>query len=97
MVEENLGKESVEQYKKEERSALAKRLKATGNRIRRLMKCMKNDQISTPENIEMLKRDLIEYTHDKEFKKCKNMGEIIMVVFNFVVRNYESVNTYIIR
>jgi len=45
----------------------------------------------------MLKRDLIEYTHDKEFKKCKNMGEIIMVVFNFVVRNYESVNTYIIR
>lgn len=97
MVEENLGKESVEQYKKEERSALAKRLKATGNRIRRLMECMKNDQISTPENIEMLKRDLIDYTHDKEFKKCKNMGEIIMVVFNFVVRNYESANTYIIR
>ena len=97
MVEENLDKESVEQYKKEERSALAKRLKATGNRIRRLMKCMKNDHISTPENIEMLKRDLIDYTHDKEFKKCKNMGEIILVVFNFVVRNYENANTYIIR
>ena len=97
MVEEHLGKESVEQYKKEERSALAKRLKATGNRIRRLMECMKNDTISTKENVEMLKRDLIEYTHDKEFKNCKNMGEIIQVVFNFVVRNYESVNTYIIR
>ena len=97
MVEESLGKESVEQYKKEERSALAKRLKATGNRIRRLMKCMKNDHISTEENIEMLKKDLIDYTHDKEFKQCKNMGEIIQVVFNFVVRNYESVNTYIIR
>jgi len=25
------------------------------------------------------------------------MGEIIQVVFDFVVRNYESVNTYIIR
>ncbi len=97
MVEENLGKESVEQYKKEERSALAKRLKATGNRIRRLMECMKNDHISTQENIERLKRDLIDYTHDKEFKKCKNMGEIILVVFNFVVRNYESANSYIIR
>jgi hypothetical protein len=97
MVEENLDKGSVEQYKKEERSALAKRLKATGNRIRRLMKCMKSDHISTPENIEMLKRDLIDYTHDKEFKKCKNMGEIILVVFNFVVRNYENANTYIIR
>ena len=97
MVEENLGKESVDQYKKEERSALAKRLKATGNRIRRLMECMKNDQISTPENVERLKKDLVDYTHDKEFKNCKNMGEIIQVVFDFVVRNYESVNTYIIR
>ena len=58
---------------------------------------MKNDTISTKENVEMLKRDLIEYTHDKEFKDCKNMGEIIQVVFNFVVRNYESANTYIIR
>lgn len=97
MVEQSLGKESVEQYKKEERSALAKRLKATGNRIRRLMQCMKNDQISTKENVEMLKKDLIDFTHDKEFKNCKNMGEIIQVVFNFVVRNYESANTYIIR
>ena len=58
---------------------------------------MKNDQISTKAHVEMLKKDLIEYTHDKDFKDCKNMGEIIQVVFNFVVRNYESVNAYIIR
>ena len=58
---------------------------------------MKNDHISTPENIEHLKKDLIEYTHDKNFKKCKNMGEIIQVVFDFVVRNFESVNAYIIK
>jgi predicted transcriptional regulator len=97
MVEKNLGKESVDQYKKEERSALAKRLKSSHNRIRRLLKCMKNDQISTPENIENLKKELVDYTHDKNFKECKTMGEIIQVVFDFVVRNYESVNTYIIR
>ena len=97
MVENNLGKESVDQYKKEERSALAKRLKSSHNRIRRLLKCMKNDQISTPENIENLKKELVDYTHDKNFKECKTMGEIIQVVFDFVVRNYESANTYIIR
>jgi len=97
MVAESLGKESVEQYKKEERSALAKRLISTGNRIRRLMECMQNDHISTPENIEQLKKDLIDYTHDKDFKECNNMGDILRVVFNFVVRNYESVNAYIIR
>ena len=41
----------------------------------------------------------IKYIIDNKskFKNCKNMGEIIQVVFDFVVRNYESVNTYIIR
>jgi len=97
MVQENLGEHSIEQYKKEERSALAKRLKSSHNRINNLLKCMKNDHISTPENIEHLNKDLIEYTHDKNFKKCKNMGEIIQVVFDFVVRNFESVNAYIIK
>ncbi len=97
MVQESLGEHSIEQYKKEERSALAKRLRSSHNRINNLLKCMKNDHISTPENIEKLKLDLIEYTHDKNFKKCKNMGEIIQVVFEFVVRNFESVNAYIIK
>ncbi len=97
MVDENLDKASIDQYKEEERSALAKRLISAGNRIRRLMNCMRNDHISLPEHVENLKKELIDYTHDKEFKKCNNMGEIIQVVFNFVVRNYESANTYIIR
>jgi len=97
MVQENLAKRSVEQYKKEERSALAKRLKSSKNRINRLLKCMKNDHISNAKNIAMLKKDLIDYTHDKNFKDSNNMGEILQVAFNFVVRNYESVNAYIIR
>jgi len=97
MVQNQLGKESIEQYKKEERSALAKRLKSSPNRIKNLLTCMKNDHISNKSNIEKLKKNLIEYTHDKEFKDCKSMGQLLQVVFNFVVRNYESVNTYIIR
>ena len=97
MVQENLGEHSVEQYKKEERSALAKRLRSSHNRINNLLRCMKNDHISTPENIARLKFELVEYTHDKNFKNCKNMGEIIQVVFDFVVRNFESVNAYILK
>ena len=97
MVQESLGEKSIEQYKKEERSALAKRLKSSYSRINFLMKCMKNDHISTSENIKNLKYDLIEYTHDKDFKNCNNMGEILQVVFNFVVRNYESSNVYILK
>jgi len=97
MVQEQLGKESIEQYKKEERSALAKRLKSSPNRVGRLLTCMKNDHVSSSENIENLKKELVEYTHDRSFKKCNTMGDILDVVFNFVVRNYESVNAYIIR
>ena len=97
MVDESLDDKSVTQYKEEERSALAKRLISTGNRSKRLMKCMRNDTISNAENVERLRKDLVDYTHDKDFKDCKNMGEILNVVFNFVVRNYESENAYIIR
>lgn len=97
MVDESLDDKSITQYKEEERSALAKRLISTGNRTKRLMKCMRNDTISTAKNVKILRKDLTEYTHDKEFKDCKNMGEILNVVFNFVVRNYESENTYLIR
>jgi len=97
MVSENLQEESIEQYKKEERSAIARRLRSSHKRIYRLIDCMMNDNISTPEKIQQLKKDLQNYTLDKNFKSCKNMGEILNVAFEFVVRNYENVNTYIIK
>jgi hypothetical protein len=97
MVEENLQKESIEQYKKEERAAIARRLKGSHERINDLLNCMIHDHISTPEKIHQLKMDLNKYTNDKEFKKCNSMGEILKVAFAFVTRNYENVNTYIIR
>ena len=97
MVEENLQKESVEQYKKEERAAIARRLRGSQERIGDLLACMLKDNISTPEKIKQLKLDLVKYTNDKNFKKCTSMGEILKVAFDFVTRNYENVNTYIIR
>ena len=97
MVEDNLQAESIEQYRREERSILAKRLKGSHDRIHQLLDCMKNDIISTPENIENLRMELYYFTKDKNFKTCANMGYILEVAFDFVVRNYESVNTYIIR
>ncbi len=97
MVSDNLRPESVEQYKKEERSIIAKRLKGSNDRINQLLDCMRNDVISTPEYTDNLKKELYEYTKDKNFKACKNMGDILKVGFDFVVRNYESVNAYIIK
>ena len=52
------------------------------------MKCMKNDTISYPENITLLKKHLIQYVGDVKFKECKNMGEILETILEFVKRNY---------
>jgi len=97
MVSENLQNESVEQYKREERSAIARRILGSHDRVTALIECMEYDQISTPEKINQLKRDLHKYTKDLKFKSCSSMGEILKVAFDFVVRNYENVNTYIIH
>jgi len=97
LVSENLQDESVEQYKKEERSAIARRIRGSHKRIHLLLDCMVNDKISTPDRINQLKMDLYKYTNDMKFKRANSMGEILKVAFDFVVRNYENVNTYIIR
>jgi hypothetical protein len=97
MVQNSLQKESIEQYKNEERSILAKRLRGSKERIEDLMKVMRHDIISKPEYVDQLKNDLVVFTKDKNFKQCKTMGDILQVVFDFVVRNYESVNLYIIK
>jgi hypothetical protein len=97
MVSESLQEESIEQYKKEERAAIARRIIGSHDRIQGLLKCMIHDNISTPEKIHQLKTDLFNYTKDVKFKRCHNMGEILKVAFDFVVRNYKNVNTYIIR
>ena len=97
MVSENLQEASVAQYKKEERSAIARRIKGALERITHLLECMEKDTISTPEKVQQLKIDLKKYTKDKDFNNCNSMGEILKVALDFVRRNYENINTYIIH
>ena len=92
-----LQEESIEQYKNEERSLLAKRVSSEDDRLKLLLSCMKNDSISTPEKIKELKTGLFKLTNDINFKKSKNMGEILESALDFIVRNYQNVNPYIIH
>ncbi|MGM5469909.1 hypothetical protein ACS386_06495 [Flavobacteriaceae bacterium LMO-SS05] len=92
LVQEKFQKESVDQYKLEERSIVAKRLISYHDRIGELLNCMIQDSISTPENVKALKTTIFEYTQDVKFKRSKNMGEIVKNALAFVKRNYETVN-----
>ena len=92
-----LREESIEQYKKEERSLLAKRASRGQVRLNDLLYCMHNDTISTPAKIKQLKDGLLKLTGDVNFKKASNMGAILKSAIDFIVRNYKNENPYIIN
>ena len=92
LVSECFQKLSIDQYKIEERSIMARRLKSYHDRIEHLLAAMVVDVISTKENIESLKFKIYEYTLDVKFKRCKSMGQIIKNALAYVLRNYENVN-----
>ena len=84
MVREKLQKRSIDQYKIEERSIVAKRMLSFDDRITELIACAKEDFISTDAKIEQLKGQIFEMTKDVKFKKSTGMGEILEAVFDFI-------------
>ena len=91
MVYDKLKPNSIEQYRKEVRSGIAKRA-STDNRLHELINIMKHDIISKPENVERLKAGLLKLTYNSRFKKCETMGEILETGLSFVIKNYRSSN-----
>ncbi len=92
LVREKIQKESVDQYKIEERSIVAKRMISFHDRISELLNCMESDVLSIKKHIDMLKEEIYNYTLDLNFRKSKNMGEVVKNALDFVKRNYEDVS-----
>lgn len=92
LVGSKLQEYSVDQYKIEERSIVAKRIISSEKRINQLINAAKTDKISLSENIERLKGEIHEFTHDVDFKRCKTMGDVLDTALEFVKRNYEDVS-----
>ena len=92
LVREKLQKSSVDQYKIEERSIVAKRIISSENRIEELIDICREDEISITDNIVLLRNHIYELTHDAQFKKCDTMGEILSLALDFVKRNYQDMS-----
>ena len=92
IVQDSFTRLSIDQYKIEERSILVKRLKSYHGRIDKLIECMAEDVISKPENVNLLKEKIYEYTKDVKFMKCQSMGQILKNALEYLTRNYENVN-----
>ena len=92
LVRSKLLRDSVDQYKLEERSIVAKRILSSGNRIKKLRNIVKTDIISTDINTKMLREQIFDLTLDPNFKKCNTMGKVLDLALNYVRRNYQDVS-----
>lgn len=72
-----LNDETVRQYQHEERTLIARRLKSYKYQLKALIDCMRNDNISTTEHVDLLKKELTHHYKDKRFSKCDNMGDLL--------------------
>lgn len=77
LIQNAIPMETIEQYKKEEKSLLRKRYLNDKYQIDYLIDVLKNDKISFDDHLENLKKELGKFHHSTEFNSCKNMGEIL--------------------
>lgn len=74
---ELINEKTVKQYQAEERSLIARRLIASRYRVKDLIDCMEEDDISTPEKVKQLREDLAKHHSNTQFLKLRNMGQIL--------------------
>ncbi|WP_395059234.1 hypothetical protein [Flavobacterium sp.] len=90
LVIDKLKPNSIEQYRKEVRSATVKRIHGQETRFEELISIMKKEELAPIEHIESLKKSLQRFTHDMKFKKCKTMGEIVATGLDYILKNYKN-------
>ena len=72
-----LSQESVEQYTKEERSFMIRRIHADKKKLAELLSSMKQHTLSKPEYITALRDEIYRKEKIKTLSKAQNMGEIV--------------------
>jgi hypothetical protein len=87
-----LTSDSIQQYKIEERSIVAKRVISTERRVKLLIEEMKKMELSLPHHLQNLKAEIFKFTKDEAFKQCTSMGDVMEAALIYVQRNYENVS-----
>jgi NAD-specific glutamate dehydrogenase len=82
----HLNANTVKQYQSEERALIAKRIRTSKYRVNQLLNVMKIDQLSTQEKVDSLKQELAQHYQNDLFLQCENMGEIMNLSLNLLVK-----------
>lgn len=68
---------TVKQYQSEEHSLMLRRLKTARYLVKKLLDCIRHEELSTKEKIRQLAGELSDHHKNSRFEKCKTMGEIV--------------------
>lgn len=90
LVIKQLQPTSIEQYRKEVRSLMVKRVNNSRTRYERLVATMKKDEIAPKENVIQLRTAIQKLTHHSWFRHCETMGDIVETGIGFIVNNYKQ-------
>ena len=94
LVRSRLTHNSINQYKIEERSIVARRIISSGNRLNKLLTIMEQDVITSDSNLKRLRKEIYKFTKDKAFLESQSMGEVMRAALNYVRFTYEKVNMH---
>lgn len=78
--------ESMKQYQREERALIATRVKSSHTEIEDILRCMEQDHLSPPENVESLKSELAKHYRNPAYLQCVNMGQILRTSLHQVMK-----------
>jgi len=94
LVRTKLNHNSINQYKIEERSIVARRIISSGSRLQSLVRIMQSETLTLQENLERLRQEIFKFTKDKAFKQSESMGDIMQASLRFVRLHYEKVDMH---
>ena len=92
LVRNKLKSNSITQYKIEERSTISRRLIISDDRMNLLVKIMKQDKISSKQNVDNLKQEIFKFTNEESFIRSKSMGELMEKTLDYLKRNYQNIS-----
>lgn len=79
LVSKHFNPEVIKQYQTEERSVIIRRIRAQRHRLTDLKNSLLQDELSTPEKTDQLRRELAEHHHDDSFLNCETMAEVLLI------------------
>lgn len=71
--------QNVLQYQKEERSNMRRRALSSSRRVKKILKCIDTDPITSDEKLEQLKKELSAYMKNKNYLDAKTIGNLLKI------------------